>query len=65
MQDKGLYQSLRETSAPYIEAVWNNFADETQTVTEDVVTGRAFGKLFTTVTGWFRRRNKTENAGID
>lgn len=54
----GLFHSLKDTSAPYVTAVWSNFADEKPTVTEDIVTGRLFGRAIKKVAGWFRRKDK-------
>jgi len=53
IREKGFYASLQETSAPYVEAVWNNFSADKTTLTDDVVSGRAFDKLYTAVKGWF------------
>ncbi len=45
VQDKGVYRVLAETSEPYVEAVWRNFAGDTETVTEDVLSGRFFARM--------------------
>lgn len=56
--ERGLYETLRETSAPYITAVWNNFGADKSTWTEEVISGRALKKSgFEKLTGWFRRQD--------
>jgi len=56
IHDKGLFESLRETSGPYIEAVWHNFAEDKPTWTEDVLTGRLVIDGWKKVTGWMSGR---------
>lgn len=53
IQDKGLFESLRETSGPYVAAVWNNFGDDKPTWTEDLVSGRMIVKGWKAVSGFF------------
>ena len=48
----GLYATLAEASSPYLEAVWDNF-DERETWTEELVTGRLFGKAWSGLRGWW------------
>lgn len=48
----GLYATLSEASSPYLEAVWENF-DDRETWTEELVTGRLFGKAWEGVRGWW------------
>lgn len=55
---RGLFQTLRESSGPYIQSVWNNFSAHRETMTEDVVSGRFFGRMFRKVGGWFRGKPK-------
>lgn len=38
----GLYQTIRASSAPYVEAVWDNFEAERATWTSDLLTGKWF-----------------------
>ncbi len=54
VSEKGMFQSLRETSAPYVEALWNNFSDDRSTLTDEVVSGRLFGRAISKVGGWFK-----------
>ncbi len=55
VRTKGIYASLAETSQPYLDAVWKNFARTTPTTTEDVLTGRLIARAVRTVRGWFSR----------
>lgn len=55
VKDRGFYETVRESATPYIEAVWNNFAADRETWTEQVVTGRAFSRAWQTIGGWLRR----------
>lgn len=57
IHERGYYTTLTESSAPYIEAVWNNFSVDRDTWTEGLVSGRTFSKAFETVTGWFRKQD--------
>jgi len=52
IQDKGLFESLRETSGPYVTAVWNNFANDKPTWTEELVSGRLILKGWKAVSGF-------------
>jgi hypothetical protein len=52
IHDKGLFESLSGTSGPYIEAVWNNFADDKPTWTEDLLTGKLAIKGWKKITSW-------------
>jgi hypothetical protein len=56
MRERGFYPSVRESYAPYVDAVWSNFAGKKTTVTEEVLSGRAFGRALEKLSGWFRRR---------
>jgi hypothetical protein len=58
VRERGFYQSVNDSSAPYVEAVWNNFAVGKSTWTEEIVTGRVFGTAYQTVTGWFRTKSQ-------
>ncbi len=51
IRDKGLFESLRESSGPYIEAVWNNFSQDKATWTEDLLTGKFALKGWKMVSG--------------
>lgn len=49
---RGLYAALRETSGPYVEAVWQNFSSEKMTITEDVFSGKLLSKAHGAVRKW-------------
>ena len=53
VREQGLYATLAKTSEPYIEAVWQNFASDKVTITEDLVTGKLIGRAWSTVRRWF------------
>jgi hypothetical protein len=52
--EHGLYATLSDASTPYLEAVWENFDEGRETWTEDLVTGRMFGKAWESVRGWWQ-----------
>lgn len=60
IQDKGLFESLRETSGPYISAVWNNFADDKPTWTEDILSGRMAVRGWKKISGWWSGQSSSE-----
>lgn len=53
ISDNGLYATLSDVSSPYLEAVWDNFDDDRETWTEELVTGRLFEKAWDGVRGWW------------
>lgn len=55
INERGFYETVRESSGPYVEAVWNNFAADKSTWTEEIVTGRAIGGAFRAVKNFFTR----------
>jgi hypothetical protein len=55
VREQGFYHVVRASGAPYAQAVWRNFATQRETLTSQIVTGRLFGKLWTSVRKWFRR----------
>jgi hypothetical protein len=50
---RGLYETLADVSNPYLAAVWENFDDDRETWTEELVTGRLIGKAWESVRGWW------------
>jgi hypothetical protein len=58
IRQRGLYQTLSETSQPYVEAVWTNFQPTRSTLTQDVLGGRLLGKTWRAVRGWLGGRPK-------
>lgn len=57
IRQDGLFATLKETSAPYIEAVWNNFSDDNRTWTEELLSGRAVMKGFDKLGSWLGRQS--------
>lgn len=53
INSKGIYASLSESSAPYVNAVWQNFSTEKPTVTQDLFSGRMIGRAWTGMSKWF------------
>ncbi len=48
----GLYGTLRQTCEPYFLAVWHNFSPERATLTEDLLSGKLTGQLWTSARRW-------------
>ncbi|MDG2220672.1 MAG: hypothetical protein P8L85_04790 [Rubripirellula sp.] len=53
ISDHGLYATLADASAPYLEGVWENFAEDRETWTEEMLTGRLIEKGWQSMRGWF------------
>lgn len=51
IRDRGLYTTLAKTSKPYIDALWQNFVNEKETITEELLTGRLFAKAWGVIRG--------------
>ena len=62
---QGFYTTLSETSAPYIEALWENFNGARDTWTEQLLTGRLWNKALGTVQGWWAKPGAEEEASAD
>lgn len=62
IRQRGLYQTLSETSQPYIEAVWTNFQPTRSTLTQDVLSGRLLGNTWRAVRGWLGGRRDRDPA---
>lgn len=61
ISEKGLYTTLSESSAPYLDAVWHNFDGKRETWTEELITGRIPKRMWTRGIDWVRARfKKTE-----
>jgi len=54
-RERGFYPLLRESSAPYVKAVWKNFATERETWTSLILTGKIFRRLWSAMAARFRR----------
>jgi len=52
IRTKGVYASLRETSRPYLDAVWSNFSARKTTITEDLFSGRLIGRAWKALRRW-------------
>jgi hypothetical protein len=65
VRERGLYCTLAESWHPYFDAVWSNFSLDKGTVTEEVVTGRLFGRVWRTVKGWFCKRDDQDGTTGD
>ena len=61
LRERGFYPIVRESSAPYVEAVWMNFSGSRKTWTDEVVTGRALGSMFRKLRGWFVRDQSSDS----
>jgi hypothetical protein len=55
IRERGLYATLSQTSAPYIEAVWHNFSSDRATITTDLLDGTMLAKARTTLSRWLGR----------
>ena len=49
VRERGFYEVVRESSGPYVGAVWNNFASDKETWTEQLVNGKLLNKATTLV----------------
>jgi hypothetical protein len=56
IRQDGLFVTLKDTSAPYVEAVWTNFSDSKGTWTEELLSGRAVRKGFDKLGSWLGRK---------
>lgn len=61
IRQRGLYQSLAETSQPYIAAVWENFQTDRSTVTQDVLSGKLLGSGWRAVRKWLGKDGSGSN----
>jgi len=52
IHQEGIYKMLATTSQPYIEAVWLNFSDDRETITEGVLSGKLIGKAWDGFKDW-------------
>jgi hypothetical protein len=58
IRSKGLYRCLAETGKPYVAAVWRNFSSQRTTLTEDLLSGKLFGRLGQALRRCLRVRGK-------
>jgi hypothetical protein len=61
----GFYQSLSETSGPYVSAVWENFSPKHSTLTEGVLSGKLLGTAWSSLQRLRKRDAKDDAAATD
>jgi len=59
VRERGFYEVVRESSGPYVGAVWNNFSAETETWTEQLINGKLLNKAVDTVGSWLGGKGQT------
>lgn len=59
--DRGFYETLSESSEPYLEAAWHNFDSTRETWTEELVTGRMPKKFWAAFVDWFKKPVNKDN----
>jgi hypothetical protein len=59
---RGVYTIVAESSKPYVDALWKNFAGDRSTVTADVLSGKLPARAVRAISGWFRRGDSEEPA---
>ncbi len=52
LHERGYYETLSESSRPYIRGVWDNFSTERTTITEDLLNGKLVVQAASTVSRW-------------
>ncbi len=60
ISETGFYATLAESSKPYVDAVWQNFSRTRPTITEDVVTGKFFGRIWNGMRHWMKTKEEGE-----
>lgn len=60
VHEKGFFQTVSESYGPYVTAVFDNFASDRGTLTEEVVTGRLPARMWRGVKGFFSRKRAPE-----
>ncbi len=54
--EHGFYETVKQSYAPYVDAVWTNFSADEATLTEGVLDGSLFKRAYRTVSGWLDRK---------
>ena len=54
INQQGIYAMVAQTSQPYLDAVWYNFAHDRPTITEDIVSGKMAGRVWDSVSNSFK-----------
>jgi len=62
VRERGFYEVVRESSGPYVGAVWNNFSADTETWTEQLVNGKLLNKAADVVGGWLGGKDQAAEA---
>jgi hypothetical protein len=57
IHERGLFQSVRESYQPYVEAVWRNFSGERKSWTESLLDPGTIGRGVSKLRGLFDRRD--------
>jgi hypothetical protein len=61
INEQGFYQTVTESYSPYVDGVWNNFAAENKTWTENLLNGTTLGNAFQSISGWWNGKSSTED----
>jgi Zn-finger nucleic acid-binding protein len=56
VRERGFYQSVKESSQPYVASIWTNLAADRSTWTEEVLSGRAIRKGLSAISGLFQKK---------
>ncbi len=65
IREKGFYQSVADSSQPYLDAVWENFSIDRPTLTGDLLSGKLIGDAWRGMQGWMSAEAKTPVTPID
>ncbi len=57
IHEKGLYSMLADSSQPYMDAIWYNFANDRGTVTGDIFSGKLINQAWSGLRGFFQKDN--------
>ena len=60
ISEKGFYETLAQSSEPYLEAAWRNFDVTRETWTEELITGRMPKRFWTGMVDWLTGRGKKD-----
>jgi hypothetical protein len=64
MRERGFYPLIRESSTPYIKAVWNNFSHDRETWTSQLISGKLFRQVWRSVVVRLRKKPAPPNESI-
>ncbi len=60
IRQNGFFETVKDTSVPYVEAVWSNFSDNKSSWTEELLSGRAVRNGFNKLGSWLSRDKSDE-----